>query len=123
MNWHSNANWQGSGDGFSGDGLGGGWQICFGPVDEDPPDVCPPTQPYTYYNQQACCDHPPEPNGGQEAMQCIGGNYVMCDGSSGLGPTCVSNPCASVGCGEHGQCVGGSCQCEAGYSGASCSLL
>ena len=38
---------------------------------------------------------------------------------------CSSNaadPCFGVDCGEHGSCAGGTCQCEAGYSGAACAV-
>ena len=38
---------------------------------------------------------------------------------------CSSNaadPCFGVDCGMHGSCAGGSCQCEAGYSGAACDV-
>ena len=33
------------------------------------------------------------------------------------------DPCYGVDCGEHGRCAVGSCQCDAGYSGATCDLV
>ena len=31
-------------------------------------------------------------------------------------------PCTGVDCGRHGHCAGGSCQCEAHFSGAHCEV-
>ena len=44
-------------------------------------------------------------------------------GSGENGSAEPADPCADIDCGDHGTCVDGTCECDAGYTGNSCETV
>ena len=48
------------------------------------------------------------------------GNGGTENGGNGGGSTEPADPCSDIDCGDHGTCVDGTCECDAGYTGDLC---